>query len=111
MIASRAMKKATMAKTLTGLPFLDDLDRALAGPMVRAFDVHDRDDRGGVVLVDHRLHDLDDPRQRDLPFQEGHDRDLVRSVHDGGEGQPEPADPVGEVHRGERLAVARLEDY
>ena len=32
MIASRATKKATMASALTGLPLLDDLDRAPAGP-------------------------------------------------------------------------------
>src|SRR6266516_5457797 len=82
MIASRPTKKATMARALTRLPFLDDLDRSLARPMVRALDAHDRDDRGGVVLIDHRLHDLDDPRQCDLPFQEGHDRDLVRGVQD-----------------------------
>src|SRR5439155_26334293 len=105
MIASRAMKKATMAKTLTGLPFLDDLDRALAGPMVRAFDVHDRDDRGGVVLIDNRLYDPDDPRQRDLPLQAGHDGDLARCVHDRGAGQPEPADPAGEGHGGEGLTA------
>ena len=56
-----------------------------------------------------RLDDLDDPREGDLPLQEGHDRHLVGRVHHGREGEAETADAIGQIDRGERLAVDRLE--
>ena len=48
-------------------------------------------------------------RAGDLALEERHDRDLVGRAHDRGEGPAELAHPIGEIDRGEGLAIDRLE--
>ena len=80
-----------------------------ARPGVGTLDVHDRDDRAGLVFVHHGLDEVDDAGEWDLAFQERHDGDLVRGVHDRREREPQTADAVCEVDRGEGFAVDRFE--
>src|SRR5438552_1572421 len=50
----------------------DDLRGPAAGPGVGALHVHQRDDRRGLVLLDHHGDRVGDPCERDLPVEEGH---------------------------------------
>src|SRR5690242_6453540 len=101
-MANSAMTNSRMdSPKATGSALLDDLGRSMPRPRVGTLDIDDRDDRGGLVLVDDRLHSVDDAGERDLPFQEGHDGDLVRGVHHRREREPQTADTVGEIDRGE----------
>src|SRR5436190_24176699 len=84
-----------------------DLGGALAGPGVRPVQAHHRDHGGWLVLLhDHRRH-LAHPGQGDLPVQERHHRDLVRSVHHGREGAAQAPHAVGQGQGREGLPVHR----
>src|SRR5438132_6398620 len=87
----------------------EDADGLAPGPLVGALQAHRGDHGRRLVRVQHGLHHLDDPSERDAPLQERRHRDLVRRVHHRRVGRPHATHAVGDVERREGLAVDRLE--
>src|SRR5438874_9814849 len=87
---------------------LDDLGSSGPRPPIGPGQRHLGDDGGRSVLVEGDRHHLGDLHQPDLPFQEGHHRDLVGRIEGGGIGAPQTPCPVGQADRGERLSIQFL---